>query len=58
MKESDELMGGVFLESNTKVLRAEHDPLNGAKSVRELYEIASTNYTEKFTFPVGFFALE
>lgn len=47
-------MGWVFPESNTEVLGAEPDPLNGAKSVRELYEIASTNYTGKFTVPVGF----
>jgi hypothetical protein len=53
-KETDEYMGWVFPESNTEVLGAEPDRLNGAKSVRELYEIASTNYSGKFTVPVGF----
>lgn len=53
-KESDEYMGWIFPESNSEVLGAEPDPLNGAKSVRELYEIASTNYSGKFTVPVGF----
>ncbi|KAK8646237.1 hypothetical protein V6N13_120030 [Hibiscus sabdariffa] len=28
------------------------DPFNGVKSIRELYELASTNYTGKFTVPV------
>ncbi|CAI8582957.1 unnamed protein product [Vicia faba] len=51
-KESDKHVGWVFPESNTEVLGAEPDPLNGAKSVRELYEIASTNYTGKFTVPI------
>lgn len=51
-KESDEYMGWIFPESNTEVLGAEPDPLNGAKSVRELYEIASTNYSGKFTVPI------
>lgn len=45
-------MGWIFPESNTEVLGAEPDPLNGAKSVRELYEIASTNYSGKFTVPI------
>lgn len=54
IKESDDLMGWVFPESKTEVLGAEPDHLNGAKSVRELYEIASTNYAGKYTVPVGF----
>lgn len=29
--------------------------MNGAKTVRELYEIASTNYSGKFTVPVCVF---
>ena len=53
-KESDEHMGWVFPDSKTEVSGAEPDLLNGAKSVRELYEIASTNYTGKFTVPVCF----
>jgi len=32
---------------------AEPDPLNCAKSVRELYEIASPNYAGKPSVPVG-----
>ncbi|KAI4306383.1 hypothetical protein L6164_029665 [Bauhinia variegata] len=51
-KESDEHMGWVFPESKTEVPGAEPDPLNGAKSIRELYEIASTNYTGRYTVPV------
>ncbi|URE43756.1 Glutathione S-transferase, C-terminal domain [Musa troglodytarum] len=30
---------------------AEPDPLNGAKSIRELYELASSNYVGKYTVP-------
>ncbi|XP_012572602.1 uncharacterized protein [Cicer arietinum] len=52
IKESDDLMGWVFPESKTEVLGAEPDHLNGAKSVRELYEIASTNYAGKYTVPI------
>ena len=45
-------MGWVFPASDTEQQGAEPDPLNGAKSIRELYEIASTNYTGKYTVPV------
>lgn len=51
-KETDEHMGWVFPTTNEEEPGAELDPLNGAKSVRELYEIASTNYTGKYTVPV------
>ncbi|KAF3487580.1 hypothetical protein F2Q69_00057083 [Brassica cretica] len=51
-KESDEHMGWVFPDSDNEVQGAEPDHLNGAKSVRELYEIASPNYTGKYTVPV------
>jgi len=58
-KESDEYKGWVFPDSETEVPGAEPDRLNGAKSIRELYEIASANYTGKYTVPVcrytGFF---
>ncbi|KAF3450009.1 hypothetical protein FNV43_RR06088 [Rhamnella rubrinervis] len=47
-KESDEHMGWVFSVSD----KEQPDPLNGAKSIRELYELASTNYTGKYTVPV------
>ncbi|KAF7801360.1 Glutathione S-transferase family protein [Senna tora] len=51
-KELDEHMGWVFPDSKTEVPGSEPDHLNGAKSIRELYEIASTNYTGKYTVPV------
>ncbi|XP_031490654.1 uncharacterized protein LOC116257804 isoform X2 [Nymphaea colorata] len=51
-KESDEHMGWVFPTSGSEEPGAEPDPLNGAKSIRELYEIASSNYGGKFTVPV------
>ncbi|XP_010052596.2 glutathionyl-hydroquinone reductase YqjG isoform X1 [Eucalyptus grandis] len=51
-KESDEHMGWVFPSSDTEEPGAEPDSLNGAKSIRELYELASTNYSGKFTVPV------
>lgn len=54
-KESDEHMGWVFPDSDNEVEGAEPDHLNGAKSVRELYEIASPNYTGKYTVPVSLF---
>lgn len=46
-------MGWVFPDSDTEVLGADPDHLNGAKSVRELYDIASSNYTGKYTVPVS-----
>ncbi|KAL2344688.1 hypothetical protein Fmac_005973 [Flemingia macrophylla] len=51
-KESDEHKGWVFPDSETEVPGSEPDRLNGAKSIRELYEIASANYTGKYTVPV------
>lgn len=48
-------MGWVFPSSETEVSGADPDHLNGAKSVRELYEIASPNYTGKYTVPVSLF---
>ena len=47
----------MFPESRSEVPGAEPDPLNGAKSFRELYEIASTNYTGKYTVPDFIFPL-
>lgn len=46
-------MGWVFPASNEEEPGAEQDSLNGAKSVRELYEIASENYSGKYTVPVS-----
>ncbi|XP_060191691.1 uncharacterized protein LOC132621440 [Lycium barbarum] len=51
-KDSDEHMGWVFASSSTEELGADPDPVNGAKSIRELYELASTNYSGKYTVPV------
>lgn len=51
-KDSDDHMGWIFASSNEEEPGAEPDTLNGAKSVRELYEIASSNYTGKYTVPV------
>ncbi|CAL0313601.1 unnamed protein product [Lupinus luteus] len=51
-KDSDEHMGWVFPDSPNEVPGAEPDLLNGAKSIRGLYELASINYTGKYTVPV------
>ncbi|VFQ97442.1 unnamed protein product [Cuscuta campestris] len=51
-KDSDEHMGWLFPSSSTEEPGAEPDPLNGAKSIRELYELASSNYVGKYTVPV------
>ena len=52
-KESDDHLGWVFPATGDEVPGAAPDPFNGAKTVRELYEIASTNYTGKPTVPVS-----
>ncbi|CAE6219723.1 unnamed protein product [Arabidopsis arenosa] len=51
-KETDDHRGWVFPDSDTELPGAEPDYLNGAKSVRELYEIASPNYEGKYTVPI------
>ncbi|KAM6551538.1 hypothetical protein CsatB_001346 [Cannabis sativa] len=51
-KESDEHMGWVFPDTDAELPGAGPDPLNGAKSIRDLYELASTNYSGKYTVPV------
>ncbi|KAF5190421.1 Glutathione s-transferase omega-like [Thalictrum thalictroides] len=51
-KESDDHMGWVFPASSTEEPGAEPDLLNGARSIRDLYELASTNYSGKYTVPV------
>ncbi|GAV64373.1 GST_N_2 domain-containing protein/GST_C_2 domain-containing protein [Cephalotus follicularis] len=51
-KENDEHIGWVFPASYTEEPGAEPDPLNGAKSIRELYELASTTYSGKYSVPV------
>ncbi|KAJ0097508.1 hypothetical protein Patl1_27180 [Pistacia atlantica] len=49
---NDEHIGWVFPVSETEEPGAEPDPLNGARSIRELYEIASKNYSGKYSVPV------
>ncbi|CAL5022255.1 unnamed protein product [Urochloa decumbens] len=51
-KETDDHLGWIFPATADEEPGAEPDPFNGAKSVRELYEIASTNYAGKPTVPV------
>lgn len=51
-KDTDDHMGWVFPASDTEEPGAEVDRLNGAKSIRDLYELASTNYSGKYTVPV------
>lgn len=51
-KESDEHMGWVFPDTQTEQPGAEPDPFNAAKSIRALYELASQNYSGKYTVPV------
>ncbi|XP_043689918.1 glutathionyl-hydroquinone reductase YqjG-like [Telopea speciosissima] len=51
-KDTDDHMGWVFPSSNTEEQAAEPDLLNGTRSIRELYELASTNYSGKYTVPV------
>ncbi|PKA52833.1 hypothetical protein AXF42_Ash001814 [Apostasia shenzhenica] len=51
-KEGDEHVGWVFPASTSEEPGAEPDTLNGARSVRELYELASSSYSGKYTVPV------
>ncbi|CAN6238001.1 unnamed protein product [Urochloa humidicola] len=51
-KETDDHLGWVFPATADEEPGAEPDPFNGARSVRELYEIASQNYAGKPTVPV------
>ncbi|KAL7131296.1 hypothetical protein ABFS83_13G188700 [Erythranthe nasuta] len=51
-KDTDHHMGWVFPVSDTEEPDAEPDYLNGAKSIRELYDLASANYSGKYTVPV------
>lgn len=51
-KEDDEHMGWVFPVNDMEEPGAKTDHLNGAKSIRALYELASTNYSGKYTVPV------
>lgn len=51
-KDIDEHMGWAFPASGTEEQGAEPDYLNGAKNIRELYDIASPNYSGRYTVPV------
>jgi putative glutathione S-transferase len=51
-KETDDHLGRVFPTTTDEEPGAKPDPFNGAKSVRELYEIASPNYAGKPSVPV------
>ncbi|XP_026453480.1 uncharacterized protein LOC113354308 [Papaver somniferum] len=51
-KETDDHMGWLFPASSTEEPGAEPDHLNGAKSARELYELASANYTGRYIIPI------
>ncbi|CAH9076248.1 unnamed protein product [Cuscuta epithymum] len=51
-KDTDEHMGWIFPSLSTEEPGADPDPLNDAKSIRELYELASSNYAGKYTVPV------
>ncbi|KAJ1279055.1 hypothetical protein BS78_04G125700 [Paspalum vaginatum] len=55
-KDSDDHLGWVFPTTADEEPGAEQDPFNGAKSVRELYEMAAgsgpSNYAGKPTVPV------
>nr|CAD1839188.1 unnamed protein product [Ananas comosus var. bracteatus] len=52
-KESDEHFGWVFPVSSAEEPGADPDHLNSAKSIRALYELASSNYSGKYTVPVS-----
>ncbi|XP_042520075.1 glutathionyl-hydroquinone reductase YqjG-like isoform X1 [Macadamia integrifolia] len=51
-KDADDHMGWVFPSSSTEEVGADPDLLNGTRNIRELYELASTNYSGKYTVPV------
>uniref|UniRef100_A0A0D9VFI5 GST C-terminal domain-containing protein n=1 Tax=Leersia perrieri TaxID=77586 RepID=A0A0D9VFI5_9ORYZ len=51
-RETDDHLGWVFPATGDDEPGAEPDPFNGAKSIRELYEIASPYYVGKPTVPV------
>ncbi|KAJ7536620.1 hypothetical protein O6H91_12G075200 [Diphasiastrum complanatum] len=51
-KEGEDHFGWVFPVSEDEEPGAQLDPINGARTVRELYEIASSNYSAKYTVPV------
>lgn len=53
-KADEEHLGWVFPASDTEDPGAEPDTVNGAKSIRDLYELANANYSGKYSVPVCF----
>ncbi|CAK9269756.1 unnamed protein product [Sphagnum jensenii] len=51
-KEGDDHYGWVFPKTENEVPGAQPDPLYGARSIRELYEMANPNYTGRYSVPV------
>ncbi|GAB2281145.1 hypothetical protein Dimus_015749 [Dionaea muscipula] len=52
-KEGDDHIGWVFPASDTEESGAQPDPVNGAKTIRELYELANPDYNVgKYSVPV------
>lgn len=51
-KENDDHFGWIFPRTRDEEPGAEPDPLNGARSIRELYELSSANYSGRYTVPV------
>eukprot|EP00246_Nothoceros_aenigmaticus_P006555 TRINITY_DN1950_c0_g1_i1.p1 TRINITY_DN1950_c0_g1~~TRINITY_DN1950_c0_g1_i1.p1 ORF type:complete len:384 (-),score=49.43 TRINITY_DN1950_c0_g1_i1:563-1714(-) len=51
-KEGDDHYGWVFPEPGHEEPDAQPDPLYGSKTIRELYERASPEYTGRYTVPV------
>eukprot|EP00252_Welwitschia_mirabilis_P000336 TRINITY_DN1036_c0_g1_i2.p1 TRINITY_DN1036_c0_g1~~TRINITY_DN1036_c0_g1_i2.p1 ORF type:complete len:322 (+),score=49.85 TRINITY_DN1036_c0_g1_i2:441-1406(+) len=51
-KEGDDHFGWLFPATEEEDKWAKPDKLNGAKSIRELYELASSNFSGKYTVPV------
>ncbi|ONK81595.1 uncharacterized protein A4U43_C01F30930 [Asparagus officinalis] len=51
-KETDDHHGWVFPVSEDEEPGADLDPLNGAKNIRELYELVNVNYSGRYTVPV------
>ncbi|KAH9324101.1 hypothetical protein KI387_004279, partial [Taxus chinensis] len=51
-KGGEDHFGWTFPNTEDEDPGAEPDKLNGTKTIRELYELASSNYSGKFTVPV------
>ncbi|KAL9249213.1 hypothetical protein AKJ16_DCAP25205 [Drosera capensis] len=52
-REGDDHIGWVFPASDMEEAGAQPDPLNGAKSIRDLYELANPDYNiKKYSVPV------